>query len=305
MSFVSELFTVPTSVAASDPITVNPRGGCFVAVAGTFTATLQVQFSPLRTGDVWFTQGTFTAKGFTEIDAGRARRVRINVSAYTSGTPKAVVVHDRSLQALRKETEFIESVVAIPTSVAAGAAVSNVEFRAALFSINGTFVATVNGEFNPTISADSDFWFRATPDLTAAGNHWVPKGMARHLRANTSAYTSGTPSGRYLLGELQEDVQESQIETVTSGAVPLNRRTVLFSVTGTVGFTLADGLFEGQRISGRCITAASTPNGTLTPTTFADGTSIDIDAVNESFELEWHQIGGWRVVYIIGSTITA
>jgi len=52
------------------------------------------------------------------------------------------------------------------------------------------------------------------------------------------------------------------------------------------------------------IVAASTPDGTLTPATFADGTSIDLDAVNEEVELEYHASGGWRVVHIAGATIT-
>ena len=94
------------------------------------------------------------------------------------------------------------------------------------------------------------------------------------------------------------------VETVTSGALSLLTRTSLISVTGTQLYTLADGLYEGQRKTLRVIVAASTPNGTLTPATFADGTSIDLDTVNESVELEWHDTGGWRVVHIITATIT-
>jgi len=94
------------------------------------------------------------------------------------------------------------------------------------------------------------------------------------------------------------------IETVTSGALDPGKRTTLVSCTGTVAYTLADGTIEGQRKTIRVIVAASTPDGTLTPATFADGTSIDLDAVNEEVELEYHASGGWRVVHIAGATIT-
>jgi hypothetical protein len=96
----------------------------------------------------------------------------------------------------------------------------------------------------------------------------------------------------------------SGIETVTTGALSLFTRTSLISVTGTQAYTLANGLYEGQRKTLRVIVAASTPDGTLTPATFADGTSIDLDAVNECVELEYHDTGGWRVVAIAGATIT-
>lgn len=95
------------------------------------------------------------------------------------------------------------------------------------------------------------------------------------------------------------------IETVTSGALSLYKRTSLISITGTQAYTLADGLYEGQRKSVIVTVAATSPDGTLTPATFADGTSIDLDAVGESVELEWHATGGWRVISIVGATITA
>lgn len=98
---------------------------------------------------------------------------------------------------------------------------------------------------------------------------------------------------------------ERGIETVTSGAVSPHTRTSLISVTGTQAYTLANGIVEGQRKNLIVTVAASTPDGTLTPTTFANGTSIDLDAVLESVELEWHFTGGWRVVQIVGATINA
>lgn len=95
------------------------------------------------------------------------------------------------------------------------------------------------------------------------------------------------------------------IETVATGAVSVVKRTTLITIDGTKAYTLANGTIEGQRKSIRVTTAENTPNGTLTPTTFADGTSIDIDAAEEFVELEWHATGGWRIVLIVGATVNA
>lgn len=103
--------------------------------------------------------------------------------------------------------------------------------------------------------------------------------------------------------DLAETIYNSAIETVTTGAISVLTRTSLISVTGTVAYTLADGIFEGQRKSIRCSVAATTPDGTITPTTLAAGTTLDMDAVNESYELEWHAAAGWDVVHLIGGAI--
>lgn len=97
----------------------------------------------------------------------------------------------------------------------------------------------------------------------------------------------------------------SSIETVTTGAISVVTRTTLLDIDGTKSFTLANGTYEGQLKFIRVIAATNTPDGTLTPATFADGTSIDVDAVNEQMILEYHASGGWRVISISGATITA
>lgn len=90
--------------------------------------------------------------------------------------------------------------------------------------------------------------------------------------------------------------QFTGIETVTSGALSLYTRTSLLSVTGTQAYSLAAGLFEGQRKTLYCRVAASTPAGTLTPSLIAGGTTLAFNAVDDSCELEWHDASGWNVV---------
>jgi len=97
--------------------------------------------------------------------------------------------------------------------------------------------------------------------------------------------------------------EASQIETKTSGACSPAVGLTLVSVTGTQAYTLAAGARAGQRKQFRVTVAASTPAGTLTPASFADGTSISLDAVNEYCELMWTGTQ-WRLVCIVGATVT-
>lgn len=97
--------------------------------------------------------------------------------------------------------------------------------------------------------------------------------------------------------------QFSGIETVTTGALSLYTRTSLLSVTGTVAYTLAAGLFEGQRKTVYCSVAASTPAGTITPSLLAGGTTLAFGAVSDMAELEWHDATGWNVVTNISVTL--
>ncbi len=89
--------------------------------------------------------------------------------------------------------------------------------------------------------------------------------------------------------------------TVTSGALGVTTRTTFLSVTGTVAYTLANGTFQGQRKSLRCTVAATSPAGTLTPTTVTGFTSILFDAVEDAVELEWYTTSGWHIVKINGA----
>jgi hypothetical protein len=109
------------------------------------------------------------------------------------------------------------------------------------------------------------------------------------------------------LGQLNQmvDAHESGqgVETKLVGALSLSTLVSLISIDGTKAYTLANGTRVGQVKKIRVIAAANTPDGTLTPATFADGTSIDLDAVNEALELVW-TAAGWRVTMIVGATIT-
>lgn len=79
--------------------------------------------------------------------------------------------------------------VAVPASVTAGAACDVSDLERKCVYLTGTFTATVQIQ----ISADNTNWVNEGAALTTAGTLEITK-PARYLRANTTAYTSGTPA---------------------------------------------------------------------------------------------------------------
>ena len=244
--------------------------------------------------------------------------MRANTTAYTSGTPVGNLLHDKALDRFLVERSFSEELLAVPTSATQGAAVNVSDGEQLLFSLSGTFVATV--QLQISLSASGSDWHNWGDPLTAGGTVRVPRGMARRVRVDVTAYTSGTPAGTLISGFAAEsigpitlrdtaqkksglDYDEIAPETVTSGVCSLLTVLTLLSVTGTVGFTLDDGLYEGQIKMFACTVAASTPIGTLTPANFVDGTSLNFDATTETAIMVW-TAAGWKLTALVGSALT-
>lgn len=92
---------------------------------------------------------------------------------------------------------------------------------------------------------------------------------------------------------------QSGIETVTSGALSLYTDVSFVSVTGTQAYTLADGLYLGQKKRVECTVAATTPLGTLTINDAATGepTSWVFGHVQQAIDLVWTSTG-WKLLAI-------
>lgn len=78
--------------------------------------------------------------------------------------------------------------VAVAKSVTAGASCDVSDLDRKCVYVSGTFTATVQIQ----LSADGSNWVNEGTALSAAGTLEITK-PARYLRANTAAYTSGTP----------------------------------------------------------------------------------------------------------------
>ena len=86
-----------------------------------------------------------------------------------------------------------------------------------------------------------------------------------------------------------------------AGAVDLTNLITEVTTTGANALTLADGTTSGQiKIINMIVDGG---DGTLTPVTFANGTTITFDAVGESATLVWNSTIGWIATSVQGATI--
>lgn len=98
---------------------------------------------------------------------------------------------------------------------------------------------------------------------------------------------------------------DAGVETLnTPGAIsPLLRLTML-DVDGTDPYTLADGVYEGQRKTVTCKSGANTPVATVTPATPSGHANVTaIGAIGDTVTWEWHFATGWSIVSANGVTV--
>jgi hypothetical protein len=88
---------VPASVAAGSAVNVEKLYYKTIIFSGTFTATLQVQLS--NDGSTWVTVGSNVTTASVVRVEEQSKHLRINTSAFTSGTPAA------SLAAINHRTD--------------------------------------------------------------------------------------------------------------------------------------------------------------------------------------------------------
>ena len=109
----------------------------------------------------------------------------------------------------------------------------------------------------------------------------------------TGAVTVGATYGATITGGVQS--------LSGAGAVDLTNLVTELTTTGADALTLADGTTSGQvKIINMIVDGG---DGTLTPATFASGTTITFDAVAESATLVWNSTIGWVATSVQGATI--
>ena len=111
--------------------------------------------------------------------------------------------------------------------------------------------------------------------------------------ASTGAITSNAAYGKAIRGGVQE--------LSGAGAVDLTNLVTELTTTGANALTLADGTTSGQMKIVNMIVDGG--DGTLTPTSFANGTTITFDAVGESVTLVWNSAIGWVATSVNGATV--
>ena len=113
--------------------------------------------------------------------------------------------------------------------------------------------------------------------------------------ATTGAITTSASYGASITGGVQELSGAGAADTT-------NLITELTTGAGAAAVTLADGTTSGQmKIINMIVDGGGT--ATVTPTTFANGTTIAFDAVGESVTLVWNSTIGWVVTSVNGATV--
>ena len=111
--------------------------------------------------------------------------------------------------------------------------------------------------------------------------------------ATTGAFTTNATYNATITGGVQG--------LSGAGAVDLTNLITELTTTGANALTLADGTTSGQiKIVNMIVDGG---DGTLTPVTFANGTTITFDAVGESATLVWNSTVGWVATSTVGATI--
>ena len=114
--------------------------------------------------------------------------------------------------------------------------------------------------------------------------------------ASTGAITSNAAYNKAIRGGVQALSGAGAADTV-------NLITELTTGGGAAAVTLADGTTSGQmKIINMIVDGGGT--ATVTPTTFANGTTIAFDAVAESVTLVWNSTIGWVATSVNGATVS-
>ena len=112
------------------------------------------------------------------------------------------------------------------------------------------------------------------------------------LTPTTGAFTTNASYDKGITGGVQS--------LSGAGAVDIVNLVTEVTTTGADALTLADGTVGQIKIITMIVDGG---NGTLTPTTFANGTNITFDAVNETVCLLFANTIGWVVVSNSGATV--
>ena len=113
--------------------------------------------------------------------------------------------------------------------------------------------------------------------------------------ATTGAITSNASYNKAIRGGVQALSGAGAADTV-------NLITELTTAGGAAAVTLADGTTSGQmKIINMIVDGGGT--ATVTPTTFANGSTIAFDAVAESVTLVWNNAIGWVATSVNGATV--
>jgi hypothetical protein len=132
----------------------------------------------------------------------------------------------------------------------------------------------------------------------ASNSAGVFAGIFEELDADGGAWVN-------MSAEVLMEGMNAGVEAVAApGAISVLTRLTHLAVDGTDAFTLADGVYEGQRKTVTVLSGANTPVGTVTPATPHGHASVTaFGAIGDTCTWEWHFATGWMIVAANGVTV--
>lgn len=167
------------------------------------------------------------------------------------------------------------SATALAGAAQAGRVLTGVE----LLKGAGTTIGSLSLRDNFTSGARTQFYVDA--DGSAQWPDGYPVVSGNQATSVTNEFEGGVTTYR--------TESTADAEVVTSGATSTTKHVTFITTANTVAYTQADGLIDGAQHCFKVKSTSGTPNGTWTPTHFADGTTHTVT---------WTSAGGaWCVVW--------
>ena len=277
--------TTDDSTAVTFGESVNVQGGIIisgttttagVSTTGNTTISGSLTAGSVNVGDLNISaDGTITTDTNGDVNIDPAGTGAINLTAATNVTGTATVTGQLNVDNLRMDANTISATSggitispAANQNLALGGLVTATELQSTL------------GEFT-TLRTDSLSTDTSNGDLTI-GTQGTGKIV---LSADTSMTGAFIGSRQTISG---------------AGAINLTTLYTEITTTGAQAFTLANGVIGQMKI---IVMVVDGGDATITPTTFANGTSVVMDAVHDSVTLIYGA-SGWQVIASRNVTIS-
>ena len=215
-----------------------------------------------------------------------------------SGAETEIVVNDdgNAYVDFRIQTSLNDNAILVDSSLDSGAGNCNT------VTINGGAIAsTKKVDFNINSSTGVLFHTDSTDHVVGVGTTTPSANYLLDVAADATTGHSINSAGNLLLSGTETVVGSA--DGTGAGVISLLTPISLISVTGTKAYSLAAGT-QGQIKTLICSVAASTPNGTVTPTALNGGTSLDVDALGEVFVLMFAN-STWNILSMYGGSVNA
>ena len=275
------------SIDTNSNITINPQGSGIAIVDGQLRVTGTFQVSSSQTIDMGSNRVQAVATPTATTDA--ANKTYVDSSITTAITNSNFILTDDSSSATTINNGEVLSVLGaglVTTSISSNDHLTITVATQTLETVTNAGATTVNAITVGSVNTDGIKVTDNNIETTRSNDDLVllPNGTgAVDARANVNVAGNVTATGMFVGG----------IDTRTGpGAISVTTLTTEIVTTGADALTLANGTLGQLKI---LVMKTDGGNATITPTTFANGTTLTMDAVLDSATLVYTS-AGWVIL---------